>query len=75
MKRLKMKETPKGLNRFRIVLVAACVVAAGLFLYWATRTSKLSVEPASPSVAPPSADNTEATQAPRPVRQAMLSKH
>ena len=57
-----MKEKPKQNRGLRNILVIVCVLAIGLMVYWATHAPKPSVEPASPSVAPP-AGHTGPTQA------------
>jgi hypothetical protein len=56
-----MKGKSKQNRELRNILVVACVVAAGLIIYWATRTSKPSFETPSPSVEPQVAP-TEATE-------------
>ncbi len=56
-----MKAKPKQNRKVRNILGVACVMAIGLTIYWATRTSKPSAGPDSPSAATPTA-HTEAAQ-------------
>jgi hypothetical protein len=61
-----MKADPQQNRNAQNILVIACVVAVGVIIYWATRTSKPAVESPNPALAPQPAP-TVATQNPSAV--------